>query len=75
MARSAEPRLARVSSCRMVGYLRRVSQHVLIGRASRYGKELPKYFILCRELGSSKAAFGAGMPLTGSRYRATTDRR
>jgi len=33
----------------MVDYLRRVSQHVLIGRATRYGKELPNYFILCRE--------------------------
>lgn len=33
----------------MVDYLRRVSQHVLIGRATKYGKELPNYFILCRE--------------------------
>ena len=33
----------------MVDYLRRVSRHVLIGRATRYGKELPNYFLLCRE--------------------------
>jgi hypothetical protein len=33
----------------MVDYLRRVSTHVLIGRAHRDGKELPNYFILCRE--------------------------
>jgi hypothetical protein len=33
----------------MVDYLRRVSAHVLIGRAHKYGKELPNYFILCRE--------------------------
>jgi len=33
----------------MVDYLRRVSRHVLIGRATRQGKELPNYFLLCRE--------------------------
>jgi hypothetical protein len=33
----------------MVDYLRRVAQHVLIGRATRHGRELPNYFILCRE--------------------------
>jgi hypothetical protein len=33
----------------MVDYLRRVSTHVLIGRAHRGGKELPNYFLLCRE--------------------------
>ena len=33
----------------MVDYLRRVSRHVLIGRAHRDGKELPNYFLLCRE--------------------------
>jgi hypothetical protein len=33
----------------MVDYLRRVSQHVLIGRATRHSKELPNYFVLCRE--------------------------
>jgi hypothetical protein len=33
----------------MVDYLRRVSQHVLIGSATRDGKELGNYFLLCRE--------------------------
>ncbi len=33
----------------MVDYLRRVSKHVLIGRATRHGKELDNYFVLCRE--------------------------
>jgi hypothetical protein len=33
----------------MVDHLRRVSQHVLIGSASKYGKELGNYFLLCRE--------------------------
>jgi hypothetical protein len=33
----------------MVDYPRRVSQHVLIGRATRYDNKLPNYFILCRE--------------------------
>jgi hypothetical protein len=33
----------------MVDYLRRVSQHVLIGSATRGGKELGSYFLLCRE--------------------------
>jgi hypothetical protein len=33
----------------MVDYLRRVSQHVMIGRATRYGAELPNYFLLCRD--------------------------
>jgi hypothetical protein len=33
----------------MVDYLRRVSAHVLIGRAHRDGKALPNYFLLCRE--------------------------
>jgi hypothetical protein len=33
----------------MVDYLRRVSQHVLIGRATRHGTERPNYFILCRD--------------------------
>jgi hypothetical protein len=33
----------------MVDHLRRVSQHVLIGSASRGGKELGNYFVLCRE--------------------------
>jgi len=33
----------------MVDYLRRVSTHVLIGRATRHGKDLDNYFVLCRE--------------------------
>jgi hypothetical protein len=33
----------------MVDYLRRVSRHVLIGSASRHGKELGNYFLLCRD--------------------------
>ena len=33
----------------MVDYLRRVSQHVMIGRATRHGAELPSYFLLCRD--------------------------
>jgi hypothetical protein len=33
----------------MVDYLRRVSRHVLIGRAYKGGKEMPNYFLLCRE--------------------------
>jgi len=33
----------------MVDYLRRVSRHVLIGRATRHGAELDNYFLLCRD--------------------------
>lgn len=33
----------------MVDLLRRVSRHVLIGRATRHGAALPNYFLLCRE--------------------------
>ena len=33
----------------MVDHLRRVSRHVLIGSASRHGKDLGSYFLLCRE--------------------------
>jgi hypothetical protein len=33
----------------MIDYLRRVSEHVLIGSAHRHGKELGNYFMLCRE--------------------------
>jgi len=33
----------------MVDYLRRVSRHVLIGRATRRGAEMPNWFVLCRE--------------------------
>jgi hypothetical protein len=33
----------------MVDHLRRVSRQVLIGSASRHGKDLGSYFLLCRE--------------------------
>ena len=33
----------------MVDYMRRVSHHAFIGAATRNGKELGNYFILCRE--------------------------
>jgi len=42
-------RLSRFIFNGMVDYLRRVSRHVLIGRATRGGKEMPNYFVLCRE--------------------------
>jgi len=32
----------------MIDYLRRVSAHVFIGSASRHGKDLGSYFVLCR---------------------------
>lgn len=32
----------------MIDYLRRVSRHVFIGSASRHGKDLGSYFVLCR---------------------------
>ncbi len=41
--------LSRLVYANMVDYLRRVSSHVLIGRAHKDGKELPNYFLLCRE--------------------------
>jgi hypothetical protein len=41
--------LARLVYRDMVDYLRRVSAHVLIGRAHRDGHALPNYFVLCRE--------------------------
>jgi len=41
--------LSRLVYDNMVDYLRRVSAHVLIGRAHRDGKELPNFFLLCRE--------------------------
>lgn len=33
----------------MVDYLRRVSTHVMIGRATRHGQELDNFFVLCRD--------------------------
>jgi hypothetical protein len=32
----------------MIDYMRRVSRHVFIGSASRHGKDLGSYFVLCR---------------------------
>ncbi|HZR80749.1 MAG TPA: hypothetical protein VFD92_06610 [Candidatus Binatia bacterium] len=42
-------RLSRFIYNGMIDYLRRVSQHLLIGRATKAGKEMPNYFLLCRE--------------------------
>jgi hypothetical protein len=42
-------RLSRFIFNGMVDYLRRVSEHLLIGRATRDGREMPNYFLLCRE--------------------------
>lgn len=41
--------LSRFVYANMVDYLRRVSAHVLIGRAYKGGHEMPNYFVLCRE--------------------------
>jgi len=40
--------LSRFVYAYMQDYLRRVSEHVTIGRAYRHGKESPNYFTLCR---------------------------
>ena len=42
-------RLSRFIYNGMVDYLRRISEHLLIGRATRGEKQLPNYFLLCRE--------------------------
>lgn len=42
-------RLSRFIYNGMIDYLRRVSEHLLIGRATRDGKDMPNYFLLCRE--------------------------
>ena len=42
-------RLSRFIYNGMIDYLRRVSQHLLIGRATKAGKEMPNYFLLCRQ--------------------------
>ena len=42
-------RLSRFIYNGMIDYLRRVSPHLLIGRATKAGKEMPNYFLLCRE--------------------------
>lgn len=41
--------LARFVYRDLVDYLRRVARHVLVGRATRHGKALPNFFVLCRE--------------------------
>jgi hypothetical protein len=42
-------RLSRFIYNGMIDYLRRVSPHLLIGRATKAGKEMPNYFLLCRQ--------------------------
>lgn len=42
-------RLSRFIYNGMIDYLRRVSPHLLIGRATKGGKDMPNYFLLCRE--------------------------
>lgn len=42
-------RLSRFIYNGMIDYLRRVSEHLLIGRATKDGKHMPNYFLLCRE--------------------------
>lgn len=42
-------RLSRFIYNGTIDYLRRVSPHLLIGRATRDGKEMPNWFLLCRE--------------------------
>ncbi len=42
-------RLSRFIFNGLVDYLRRVSGHLLIGRATRGGRDLDNYFLLCRE--------------------------
>jgi len=42
-------RLSRFIFNGMVDYMRRISDHLLIGRATRANKELDNYFLLCRE--------------------------
>ena len=42
-------RLSRFIYNGMVDYLRRISTHLLIGRATKGEKSLPNYFLLCRE--------------------------
>ena len=41
----------------MIDYLRRVSDHVTIGRAFRKGKWTENYFLLCRESSEIKDDF------------------
>jgi hypothetical protein len=43
-----EAGISRLVYAYMQDYLRRVSDHITIGRAYRKGKESPNYFTLCR---------------------------
>jgi hypothetical protein len=47
--RTNEERLSRFVYSRMKDYMRRVSEHVSIGRAYRSGKAMDAWFVLCRE--------------------------
>lgn len=42
-------RLSRFIYNGTIDYMRRVSSHLLIGRATRAGSEMPNWFLLCRE--------------------------
>jgi hypothetical protein len=42
-------RLSRFIYNGTIDYLRRVSEHLLIGRATRGGHDMPNWFLLCRE--------------------------
>jgi hypothetical protein len=42
-------RLSRFIYNGTIDYLRRVSPHLLIGRATRAGRDMPNWFLLCRE--------------------------
>lgn len=42
-------RLSRFIYNGTIDYLRRVSEHLLIGRATRAGRDMPNWFLLCRE--------------------------
>lgn len=39
----------------MIDTLRRVSEHVTIGRAAKHGKEIGAYFVLCRDVNAGAA--------------------
>lgn len=54
--RNNESGIARLVYGSMVDTLRRVSEHVSIGAASRHGQMLDAYFVLCREQQLAQAA-------------------
>ena len=47
--RPNEKGISRFVYAKMIDYLRRVSQHVSVGRAVRKGKVTNNYFVLCRK--------------------------